>query len=50
MDDTQDFRKEFPGPGNHDPGFVGTKYRAASAQPFTRSNRKSLCTKYSKFR
>lgn len=42
MDDMQDFKKEFPGPGTHDPKFSGTKYRSASANMFTKTLRKPL--------
>lgn len=42
MDDTQAFKKEYPGPGIHDPSFTGTKYRSQSAFHFKRSERKPL--------
>lgn len=42
MDDMQDFKKEYPGPGNHEPGFSGTKYRSQSAFIFKKSERKPL--------
>ena len=42
MDDTGDFKKEYPGPGNHDPAFSGTKYRSPSANTFSKSPRKPL--------
>ena len=42
MDDTQKFKKSYPGPGVHDPQFSGTKYRSLSANAFSKSNRKPL--------
>lgn len=42
MDDMQDFKKSYPGPGNHNPGFNSSKYRSASAFDFGRSTRKPL--------
>jgi len=42
MDDMQDFKKKYPGPGVHDPLFAGTKYRATSAKTFSKSHRKPL--------
>ena len=42
MDDMQEFKVEFPGPGTHDPPFSGTKYRSRSANLFSRSSRKAL--------
>ena len=50
MDDTENFRKEYPGPGYHEAEFKSSKYRAATAQPFGRSNRKNLCTFLLQFR
>ena len=46
MDDMQDFKKSYPGPGNHQPGLKGTKYRASSSYLFSKSNRKDLCKIY----
>ena len=44
MDDMQDARQSYPGPGAHNgDNFVGTKYRSASASQFGKSNRKDLC-------
>lgn len=42
MDDMQSFKKEYPGPGYHDPAFAGTKYRSSSANMFAKSPRKPL--------
>ena len=42
MDDMQDFKKPYPGPGVHDPGFSSSKYRSMSAAPIGRSNRRPL--------
>ena len=42
IDDMQDFKKSYPGPGNHDPGFNSSKYRSMSAAPIGRSNRRPL--------
>ncbi len=42
MDDMQDFKKSYPGPGNHSPGFNSSKYRSTSAYDFGRSTRKPL--------
>lgn len=42
MDDMQDFKKEYPGPGIHDSNFSSTKYRSQSAFIFKRSERKPL--------
>ena len=42
MDDTEAFKKEYPGPGFHDPAFAGTKYRASSTNLFSKSVRKPL--------
>ena len=42
MDDMQDFKKTYPGPGNHDPTFGSSKYRAKSAACIGRSNRRPL--------
>ena len=42
MDDTEAFKKSYPGPGNHDPAFSGTKYRASSSNLFSKSPRKPL--------
>lgn len=42
MDDMQNFKKEYPGPGYHDPAFTGTKYRSSSANIFSKSPRKPL--------
>ena len=42
MDDMQNFKKPYPGPGYHDPGFKGTKYRSASANMFAKSSRRPL--------
>lgn len=42
MDDMQDFKKEYPGPGTHEPQMTSTKYRAKSASAFGKSNRKPL--------
>ena len=38
----QDFKKEYPGPGHHNPGFNGSKYRSMSAAPIGKSNRRPL--------
>ena len=42
MDDTESFKKPFPGPGQHDPAFSGTKYKNSSTNAFTKSPRKPL--------
>ena len=42
MDDMQDFKSSYPGPGVHSPKFAGTKYRAQSANAFGRNTRKPL--------
>lgn len=42
MDDMQNFKKEYPGPGTHEPQFKGTKYRSLSANMFAKSLRKPL--------
>ena len=42
MDDMQSAKKSYPGPGNHDPGFNSSKYRAMSAAPIGKSSRKPL--------
>ena len=42
MDDTEAFKKPYPGPGYHDPGFKGTKYRASSSNLFAKTARKPL--------
>jgi hypothetical protein len=42
MDDMQSFKKEYPGPGTHEPQFKGTKYRSLSANMFAKSLRKPL--------
>ena len=42
MDDTEAFKKPYPGPGWHDPAFAGTKYRSTSANMFSKSPRKPL--------
>ena len=42
MDDMQDFKKPYPGPGVHNPGFNSSKYRSMSAAPIGRSNRRPL--------
>ena len=42
MDDTEAFKKPYPGPGFHDPAFTGTKYKSPSTNAFTKSPRKPL--------
>ena len=42
MDDMQEFKVQFPGPGTHDPAFKGAKYRSASVSLFAKSPRKPL--------
>ena len=42
MDDTMDFKKPYPGPGNHDPAFAGTKYKSPSSNMFAKSMRQPL--------
>jgi len=42
MDDTQAFKKEYPGPGTHELAFAGTKYRSVSAKSFGKDVRKPL--------
>jgi hypothetical protein len=42
MDDTQNFKKEYPGPGTHESPFTGTKYRSLSAKTFGKDLRKPL--------
>lgn len=42
MDDMQDFKKPFPGPGHHEPGFNSSKYRSTSAAPIGRAQRRPL--------
>lgn len=42
IDDTAAFKKEYPGPGVHDPAFAGTKYRASSSNLFSKSPRRPL--------
>lgn len=42
MDDMQDFKKEYPGPGYHESDLKGSKYRSVSAKTFSKSNRKPL--------
>ncbi len=42
MDEAQKSTIVNAGPGTHDPGFKGTKYRSTSANQFSRSPRKPL--------
>jgi hypothetical protein len=42
MDDMQDFKKEYPSPGDHDPTLKSSKYRSLSAFNFGKSNRRPL--------
>lgn len=42
MDDMQDFKKSYPGPGTHQSVFAGTKYRSMSAKSFGKDVRKPL--------
>lgn len=42
MDDTEAFKKEYPGPGQHESNFGSSKYRSASACQFRKSDRKPL--------
>jgi len=42
MDDTQNFKRSYPGPGAHDPQLKGTKYRSMSAKTFSKSVRQPL--------
>jgi hypothetical protein len=42
MDDMQDFKKVYPGPGTHEAPFAGTKYRSLSAKSFGKDVRKAL--------
>lgn len=42
MDDMQDFKKPYPGPGHHNPGFNHSKHRSATSFDFGRSTRRPL--------
>lgn len=42
MDDMQDFKKTYPGPGHHEPTMKMSKYRSVSVYNFGKSNRRPL--------
>jgi hypothetical protein len=42
MDNIQEFKKDYPGPGKHENNFNSSKYRATSAYDFGKSNRRPL--------